>query len=235
MHTHPRRRLARWLVALAAGIWAAAAVLAHESPAELDGKISRLISQLGAPALVARQAAEEALLAIGKEAIPALEAARKSDNIEIRLRAADLAARINERRIAEADVHVIGVYEAGAADGRVVVQIESAARPVVLVVCARETVQWHVQAAAGVEVFKIIASGHHPQSVLGTTARVQSLSTEGDVPPEVRQQAFYTYRDSGLLYDAMRERVKELTGKEPSSFQGRYDSGGKPFVIGGNK
>jgi hypothetical protein len=182
----------------------------------LDGKISRLITQLGAPALAARQAAEEALLAIGKEAIPALEAARKSDNIEIRLRAADLAARINERRIAEADVHVIGVYEAGAADGRVVVQI-----------------QWHVQAAAGVEVFKIIASGHHPQSVLGTTARVQSLSTEGDVPPEVRQQAFYTYRDSGLLYDAMRERVKELTGKEPSSFQGRYDSGGKPFVIGG--
>jgi hypothetical protein len=183
----------------------------------------------------ARQAAEEELLSIGVDALPALQSAQQSDNIEIRLRAAEVAGQINERRIADAEIHVIGVYESGAADGRVVVRIESAARPVVLVVCARETVEWLVQPAKGIELVKIIASGHHPQSVLGTTARVQSLSTEGDVPPEVRRQAFYTYRDSGLLYDVMRDRVKELTGKEPTSFQGRYDSEGKPFVIGAAK
>ncbi|HZL91575.1 MAG TPA: hypothetical protein VFB96_24610 [Pirellulaceae bacterium] len=235
MHSLMYPQLAFRLSAALAFLISAATLMAEQPPADLPNHIQKLIDRLGAPTLAARQAAEEALVKLGIDALPALEAAQKSDSIEIRLRAAEVAARINERRIAEAEIHVIGVYESGAADGRVVVRIESAARPVVLVVCARETVQWHVQPAKGVELLKIIASGHHPQKVLGTAARVQSLSVEGDETPEARERAFYTYRNSGLLYDAMRERVKELTGKEPTTFQGRYDAEGKPFVIGPKK
>jgi hypothetical protein len=224
------------LCLLAACLAAAAAPRsAADPPAESSAKITHLVMQLDAPSLAARQEAEETLVQIGVPALPALAKARQSDNIEVRLRAAAIAAKINEQRIAQADVHAVGIYEAGAEDGRVVVRIESSPRPVVLIVCAWETVQWDVQLGQGVELIKVIASGHHPQKVLGTDAGVQSLSTEGDVPPEVRDKAFFAYLRPSLGYDLMCQRIKELTGKEISSFQCRYEGAGKPFVIGAAK
>lgn len=208
------------------------ALLADESPAKLPAKIARLVAQLDAPSLAVRQNAQEALVEIGVPALSALAAARQSENIEVRLRAGAIAATINERRIAEADVYAIGIYEAGSKDDRVVVRIESAPRPVVLAVCAWETVHWDVRLGKGVELIKVLASGHHPQKVLGTEATVQSLSAAGDVPAEVRDKAFFAYMRPSVRYDEMCERIKELTGKELSSFQCRYDGGGKPFVIG---
>jgi hypothetical protein len=197
-----------------------------------DVDIARLIEQLGASPLAARLEAEQALLKIGPAALPALSLARKSDEIEVRLRAAATIRQINERRIAEAEIHVLGVYRGGEKTRLVQVRIESADHPVVLVVCARETVHWQVRLAEGVELLKVIASGHFPQKVLGTDAAIQSSSSEGDDAPEIRDKAFYAYRKGGLLYEVMRDRVKELTGKEPSSFQGRYEPEGRPFVIG---
>ncbi len=235
MQRTPRCRWRPWIAALFGILICAAPLSAEEPRGEADAKIAGLIAQLGDPALKTRQAAEQALLEIGLPALKDLAAARESDNIEIRLRSASIAAQINERRIAEADIHVIGIYEAGAEDGRVVVRIESAPRPVVLVVCARESVHWEVHVAKGIELIKVIASGHHPQKVLGTDAAVQSLSAEGDDPPEVRNKAFFAYLRPSILYDQMCERVKELTGKEPSSFQCRYDGEGRPFVISGAK
>lgn len=240
MNSFSQCRGLSWLLAVAA-ILGIAASLGGEEPVatrttpDAAREIARLVAQLGAPSLAARQMAEEELLKLGVPALAALATAGDSDNIEIRLRATAVAGRINERRIAQAEVHVIGVYEAGSTDGKVVVRIDSAAKPVVLVVCAREAVQWDVRKSAEVELLKVIASGFHPQVVLGTNVPVQSLSTEGDHPPEVKDKAFYTYQSRGLRYDEMRERVKELTGKELSSFQGRYDGEGKPFVIGAKK
>lgn len=205
----------------------------RQSPAsEVEAEIPQLIEQLGAASLAARLAAEQTLLEIGPAALPALTLARKSDDIEIRLRAAATIRQINERRIAEAEIHVLGLYQAGEKTRVVEVRIESADRPVVLVVCARESVHWQLRLAQGVELLKVFASGHFPQKVLGTDAAVQSSSSEGDDPPEVRDKAFYAYRNLGLLYETMRDRVKELTGQEPTSFQGRYEAEGKPFVIG---
>ena len=199
-----------------------------DQPQEID----RWIAQLDAPRLAARQQAEDELIKIGVPALASLAKARQSENVEIRLRSAAIAARINELRIAEADVHAVGIYEAGSPDSRVVVRIESARRPVVLVVCARDTVRWEIQLGRKVELIKVIASGHLPQKVLGTDVAVQHFSTEGDVPPGVRDKAFYAYLKPSIRYDEMCQRIKELTGKELSSFQCRYDGGGKPFVIG---
>lgn len=203
-----------------------------DEPSGLPARIAELVSQLDAPSLAARQQAEEELVKIGVPALAALAKARQSENIEMRLRAATIAARINERRIAEAEIHSIGIYEAGSVDGRVVVRIESAARPIVLVVCARDEVRWEIQVSREVELIKVIASGHLPQKVLGTDVAVQHFSVEGDVSAEVRDKAFYAYLKPSIRYDEMCERVKELTGKELSSFQCRYDAEGKPFVIG---
>ncbi|HUE69649.1 MAG TPA: hypothetical protein VMP01_02075 [Pirellulaceae bacterium] len=217
---------------LIASLLCAPRLLNADEPAELPAKIAQLVAQLDAPSLAVRQNAEDSLVAIGKPALSALAEARRSENIEVRLRAGAIAAAINEQRIAEADVYAIGIYEAGSADDRVVVRIESAPRPVVLAVCAWETVHWDVRLGAGVELIKVIASGHHPQKVLGTDASVQLLSAAGDEPAEVRDKAFFAYMRPSVRYDEMCERIKELTGKELSSFQCRYDGGGKPFVIG---
>lgn len=224
----------RLLCSLALGIFVVGVIpslFADERAAELLDRIAHLVSQLDAANLVDREQAAQSLVQIGAAALPALAEARKSENVEIRLRAADIAAKINERRIAEADVHAIGIYEAGSDDQRVVVRIESAARPVVLAVCAWETVQWEVQLGDGVELIKVIASGHHPQKVIGIDAAVQSLSVGGDAPAEIRDVAFFAYMRPSVRYDEMCERIKKLTGKDLSSFQCRYDGGKRPFVI----
>jgi hypothetical protein len=223
--------LLRCFLLIAFVLYAADAATAGEPADELSTKIAHLLAQLDAPSLTVRQRAEVALVEIGKPALSALAKARQSDNIELRLRSAAIAAAINERRIAEADIHAVGIYEAGTADDRVVVRIESAARPVVLAVCAWETVHWDVQLGKGVELIKVIASGHHPQKVHGTDATVQLLNAGGDVPVEVRDKAFFAYMRPSVRYDEMCERIKELTGKELSSFQCRYDGGKQPFVI----
>lgn len=229
MVTYRHWQLRPWIL-IAAALLLCILLCANE-PAASDAQIKGLVAQLGAESLDQRQAAEQRLLEIGVPALSALDAARTSDDIEIRLRAQQIAREINRRRIAEAEVHVIGVYEAGSRDGRIVVRIDSAKKPVVLVVCAREPVNWVVEVGSGVELLLVIASGHHPQKVFASGAEVQHLSTEGDHPREIQEQAFYAYR-KGILYDEMLKRVKELTGQDVQSFQGRYDGEGKPFVIG---
>lgn len=229
---HARFLLAPLLMLSAFGVRRCIGEEPSARPLADEARISRLVAQLGAAPLADRLRAEEQLLEIGADALPALATARKSENIEIRLRAAATMRRINERRIAEAEIHVLGLYHAGEQTRSVEVRIESAQQPVVLVVCARETVHWRLRLAKGVELLKVIASGHFPQQVLGTDAAVQSMSTEANDPQDRSDKAFYAYRQNGLRYEIMRDRVKELIGREPSSFQGRYEAAGQPFVIG---
>src|SRR5688572_15832250 len=92
-----------WLCAVAALLFVCESLIADEG----TDKIARLIAQLDAPRLAARQQAEEELIKIGVPALAALTKARQSDNVEIRLRSTALAAKLNELRIAEADVHAV--------------------------------------------------------------------------------------------------------------------------------
>lgn len=211
-----------------------------EGPAErsdagqAEVSITGLIAQLGAEELGDRERAETLLLELGAAALQALESARSSENIEIRLRATQVAQEINRRRMSQAEIHVVGLYEPGTPDGQVVVRIAAASKPVVLVVCARDAVNWQVEVDEGVELLRVIASGHHPQLVSAGDVEVEHLSREGDHPREVKEKAFYAYR-KGLLHDEMVKRVKELTGQDVQTFQGRYDSEGQPFVIGAGR
>jgi hypothetical protein len=199
-----------------------------------DVSVAGLIAQLGAEELGDREQAERLLVELGVTALEALDSARSSDHIEIRLRATQVAQEINRRRMSQAEVHVVGLYESGTRDGRVAVRIAAASKPVVLVVCARDAVTWQVEVAEEVELLRVIASGHHPQQVSAGDVEVEHLSSEGDHPREVKEKAFYAYR-KGILYDEMVERVKELTGQDVQTFQGRYDSEGQPFVIGAGR
>jgi hypothetical protein len=67
-----------------------------------DAEIRQLVQRLGAPTYAEREKAQKALEAIGEAALPALkEAAQKSEDQEVRRRAADLARIIEARTIAQ--------------------------------------------------------------------------------------------------------------------------------------
>src|SRR5205823_5129027 len=73
-----------------------AGVVAAESPAPAPIRPAAevLAAQLGAPSFADREAAAKALEALGPAAIPALQAAAKSPDPEVRQRASALLARL---------------------------------------------------------------------------------------------------------------------------------------------
>ena len=81
------RSLAVGVVALGAGATAA-------PPSTQPAQISSLIHQLGDDSYAARQAAQRRLREIGKPAIPALQEATKSEDLEVSLRADELVREL---------------------------------------------------------------------------------------------------------------------------------------------
>src|SRR5438093_696184 len=67
-----------------------AAVTAAPPPTTQPAEIASLVRQLGDDSYASRQAAQRRLREIGKPAIPALQAALKSDDLEVHLRADEL-------------------------------------------------------------------------------------------------------------------------------------------------
>jgi len=63
-------------------------------PEELEGRIAKLIKQLGAPSYVAREKAYQDLLQLGEEAFDALFAAQGDDDLEISMRARNLIRKL---------------------------------------------------------------------------------------------------------------------------------------------
>jgi hypothetical protein len=76
---------------------AAADISGNADSKDQAAAIRRLIDQLGDPDFDAREEATRKLLGIGKEALPALEEARKSDRFEVAKRADMLAEKITAR------------------------------------------------------------------------------------------------------------------------------------------
>ncbi|GBD36844.1 hypothetical protein HRbin36_01972 [bacterium HR36] len=92
-----------WGIALAVGVMLASVAWADKPPPSASPeRIAQLIRQLGAPSFAEREKASQALEAIGEAALPALqEAAEKSDDLEVKRRAADLVRVIEARLAAE--------------------------------------------------------------------------------------------------------------------------------------
>ncbi len=83
------------LVALPLALFPVAALVAQEDrPESLDQRVPRLIARLGADDFGAREEASRALLELGEDAIPFLEAARDAGDPEVRQRIRLLLRRI---------------------------------------------------------------------------------------------------------------------------------------------
>jgi hypothetical protein len=151
-------------------------------------------------------------------------------------------APLNKRATTPAMVHVVGVYEGTywnkarfgfrlPQQGTVTVKVGDVKGPVILVLTSYEPVLWQVEAPRGT-VVQVIASGYYKQAVegLNRSVPVTLISYEGK-----DREYFYAYRKEARLdesdhereetkrkYDRLVERVKALTGRGITNFQGTY-------------
>src|SRR5262249_36708476 len=142
-----------------------------------------------------------------------------------------LRAERLERRKAEAELHVIGLYEPAGkvgADTEAAVQVTLKDKAIFLVLCAHESVRWKVQVSPGVEIVKVLVGGCSPQQVTGVDVPVEyHVARQGPWGGDY----FYAYEKGDSSYEDMVKRVRGLTGKDVTSFQGQYRHDGRPFLI----
>lgn len=115
-------------------------------------------------------------------------------------------------------------------DATVPVRVMKSNDPVILVLCSYESVHWKIRPDKGANIAKVIVGGYHLSDVVGTKAPTEFHSYEH---PN-QKQYFYAYKRNDQRYRRLEAALMRLTGKDISSFDGRYQyKGGKPFVAGG--
>ena len=195
---------------------------AQSEPTPTD--VDKLIQELGDNDFQTREQALEELVNLGESVRAAVQKATASEDPEIATRAKLVLRRLATKDVEDAQVHVVGLYESR--DGPAIVKVDAVDEPIILVVCAYESVTWEVQPAEGARIVQVIASGYHQQFVQGVKAQVITLSYDERSPGY-----FYTYDHDERRFPKMLAGVKELTGKAPSSFQGRYSFKSQAFRV----
>lgn len=111
-------------------------------------------------------------------------------------------------------------------EGDVIVNITDNTKPIVLALMAYNNNHWKVRLGKGVNITKLILAGYHSQRVSGLAADIPVETYTYDQSPCAKCQkgAGYFY-----AYESPPAQLKEITGLDPSSFQGGYT--GDEFFI----
>lgn len=124
-------------------------------------------------------------------------------------------------------LHVIGVYEGEpqadqSAEKEVIVNVSDSSRPVVLVLTAYDKTLWRLNLKEGINLARLILAGYHTQRVTGIPlhSTIETYTYDPSPCDRCMQNAEYFYS-----YDAPHARLKEITGLDVTSFQGRYRGG----------
>jgi len=101
----------------------------------------------------------------------------------------------------------------------IVVNVSDDSRPIVLALTAYDRTLWKVSLKRGVKLTKVILAGYHSQRVSGIPPETPVETYTHDPSPceRCRQGAEYFYS-----YQGPPGQLKEITGLEVTSFQGRY-------------
>ncbi|MFX1681889.1 hypothetical protein PV762_21965 [Mitsuaria sp. CC2] len=131
--------------------------------------------------------------------------------------------------VREAQVEGIGIYEArekiaqpgqSRSIGRVDVVVRRSARPVVLVLCSYEAVQWNLKLESGARLGAVLVGGYYDSTVKGAgDARVLKIGR------------VYAYKQEGPEFSALQREVARWAGRPISLFQSGYD--GASYSVGG--
>lgn len=190
-----------------------------------QAEIQTTIDNLGSPVFAVREKAQAQLLKVGAVAKPLLLKALTSKNAEIRLRANAVLTVLRQAELQKLEVHVVGLYE-GNKDNKAEVHVRKSAGPIILVLCAYDSVQWNIKADPGADIERIILSGYHKQTVVGIKTKVTSQSYDERSP-----SYFFTYDHDEKRFPAMVAEVRAQCGRGLTSFQGRYRFQRVPFVV----
>lgn len=99
---------------------------------------------------------------------------------------------------------------------------------IILVLTAYDPVHWRVHATGGARIEQVLLFGHETQTIEGQTADTQVYTS----PQGSQGETGHTYRRNDPSFNALARTVRELTGKEISTFQGQYESGSFHVAVG---
>lgn len=120
-------------------------------------------------------------------------------------------------------------YAGTRAEKEVAVHVSDDSRPMVLALTAYDTTVWKVTLKEGVKLTKVILGGYHSQRVSGIPLETPIETYTRDPSPCDRCLQGATYFHS---YQQPPHQLKEITGLEVTSFQGRYREGSFSIVPG---
>jgi hypothetical protein len=133
-------------------------------------------------------------------------------------------------------LHVIGVYEGETSHGvrdekEISVNISDGSRPIVLALMAHDRTLWKVSLKRGVKIAKVILAGYHSQRVSGVRSEtpIETYTYEPSPCERCWQSGKYFY-----AYQTPPGQLKQVTGLEVTSFQGRY-TGSEFYIFPGIK
>lgn len=134
------------------------------------------------------------------------------------------------------ELHAIGVYQgpgrrAGTMQlpSRITVYVTAfTGRPVVLLLTAYAPVEWRI-GGGGAKISKVIALGHHRQTILGVPADAVRVSRSFE---DGYKDYFFSYGKDAEDLRKFYERAAALTGQLPVTFQGRYTA--SEFFVDGD-
>ena len=207
--------------------------------AEIRGadEIEGLVTQLGGDTFRERYLAQRALEKLGPAALPQLQAAVTSQDTEVAVRAQRLLEKFRELSRAQAEIYLVGCYNAK--DGKTVVTLPKTEKPIILVVCAYDKVEWNIQAPKGTQLLEVVAAGYHQQTVTGSldktpiadAVQVRTFSyDEKSVGPDGQTFFFFAYGQDSRLQDA-EQKVQWLVGKRPTQKQLAYQLPGEISLL----
>lgn len=141
-------------------------------------------------------------------------------------------------------LHVVGCYSASEQHGtskQVHVKVRPTDKPIVLAVCSYFQAHWHVELEPGAQVQKIIIGGWFEQTV-GSMPPNVPVEVHAYFPLDKTDQAtkdakcadcFFAWEYGDEWYEKMEDRLLDLTGLQPTTFQGSYFA--KSFIVDGKE
>ncbi len=132
-------------------------------------------------------------------------------------------------------MHVIGVEHAGTEKSRIDVEVRPTPRPVILVLTAYRSVNWHVALADGARIQKVILGGYFEQEIQGLPAGIP-VENHSCFPVDGSRRKdgwFWADEWNRPQWRAMVRRLNAMTGLPVSTFQGQ--SSGVSFIVDGKE
>lgn len=186
--------------------------------------VAELIEQLASSDTDKSADAQRQLTSIAKTVGNQLEGASKSSNPQVAYRSQEVLDEFRKPKWPDAEVHMVCLYTSGGR--KAIVEVRKTKKPVILLVCGYNKIRWDIRTGGNAEILQVIASGYLRQIVQGTVAPITTYSYEE------KSQFYFSYSDKMPNDSNIVARVRQLTGRAISSYQGRFLYGNTPFFIG---